>query len=143
MIRARSSSWLMITAALAWPSVWAEAGAGGAIPVQVNLPDMAQKGWEYRVALANAENAPADSCLTELSWRYELGPGEVLPEASLCTPSECVALNMARGSTGALAGLPASTPLSLHFVLPGKGMLKHPVQGGTAQVFVNYRLQDQ
>ncbi|WP_445621588.1 flagellar protein FlhE [Kushneria sp. Sum13] len=143
MISVRPASWLVITAALALPSVWAEAGGGGAIPVQVNLPDMAQKGWEYRVALANAENAPVGSRLTELSWRYELGPGEVLPEASLCTPLECVALNMARGSTDALAGLPASTPLSLHFVLPGKGMLKHPVRGGAAQVFVNYRLQDQ
>lgn len=143
MIRALSIPRLLITAALALSSACAKAEAGGAIPVQVNLPDMAQKGWEYRVALANADRAPADSRLTELSWRYELGPGEVPPDASLCTPSECVTLNMTRGSTGVLAGLPASTPLSLRFVLPGKGMLKHPVQGGTAQVFVNYRLQDQ
>lgn len=130
MIRAVLSSWLVMAAGLIGPTLPAQANSGGAIPVQVSLPDMVQKGWEYRVALANADSVPADSRLTELAWHYELAPASVPVAAWLCTPSECVALNMTRGSTGALAGLPASTPLSLRFVLPGKGMLKHPVRGG-------------
>ncbi|REC96349.1 flagellar protein FlhE [Kushneria indalinina] len=133
---------LMITAALASPMVFAGASAGGAIPVQGNIPDMRQKGWEYRVALMPADSAPAGSQLTELSWHYELAPSGPAPAAWLCTPAECVALNLAYGSTDALAGLPASTPLSLRFVLPGEGMLKRPVRGGVAQVFVNYRTQE-
>ncbi|ART64421.1 flagellar protein FlhE [Kushneria marisflavi] len=142
MIKPRFASWLVVAAGLMGPIGCLQAATGGAIPVQVHIPDMAQKGWEYRVALSSADSAPAGSHLTELSWRYELTAKGILPEAWLCVPSECVALNMAQGSTAAFAGLPSSTPLSLHFVLPGKGMLKRPVRGGVAQVFVNYRLQD-
>ncbi|WP_456267404.1 flagellar protein FlhE [Kushneria sp. AK178] len=120
----------------------ARAGAGGAIPVEVNLPDMAQKGWEYRVALPYTDRAPADTLLTEVSWRYELASDGPVPAARLCTPTGCVTLNMPYGSTDALAGLPTDTPLSLRFVLPGEGMLKRPVRGGVAQVFVNYRRLD-
>ncbi|GHC33526.1 hypothetical protein GCM10010082_30290 [Kushneria pakistanensis] len=143
MTRHQLPRWLMITIVLVLSPAQADASAGGAIPAQGSVPDMAQKGREYRVALIPADTAPADGVLTELSWHYELTPGAVMPAAWLCTPSVCESLSMARGSTDALAGLPANTPLSLHFVLPGEGMLKRPVQGGAAQVFINYRMQAQ
>ena len=139
MIKPRFASWLVVAAGLMGSMGGLQAATGGAIPVQVNIPDMNQKGWEYRVALSSADSAPAGSHLTELSWRYELTANGVLPEAWLCAPSECVALKMAQGSTAAFKGMPISTPLSLHFVVPGKGMLKRPVQGGVAQIFVNYQ----
>ncbi len=142
MTRRRLSQRVIMAAALTLPVALVEAGPGGAIPVQASIPDMVQKGWEYRVALVPSASAPAGSQLTDVSWRYELAMDGPVPAAWLCAPSDCVALPMARGSTDALAGLPADTPLSLHLVLPGEGMLKRPVRGGTAQVFVNYQMQD-
>ncbi|MFC0338510.1 protein FlhE [Kushneria avicenniae] len=132
--------WSMMLTMLVSPIVWAD--AGGAVPIQVNLPDMAQKGWEYRVALPPIDSAPIDALITELSWDYDISSNGPVPGVWLCASRRCMTLDMARGSTDALAGVPVSTPLMLRFVLPGEGMLQRPVRGGQAQVFVHYRRLD-
>ncbi|SFT56600.1 flagellar protein FlhE [Halomonas saccharevitans] len=73
--------------------------------------------------------------ITSITWRYRLPPGRAL-NARLCHPAGCVALPAMRGTTRALAGLPADAPLAFHFSLP-RG--EDPIRVGGLQVIVNHR----
>ncbi len=69
-------------------------------------------------------------------WQYRVAPGEQV-RARLCHADGCLPLQGSRGTSQALAGLPAGTSLHFRFSLvPGqRGAVA--VQG--LQVIVNYR----
>lgn len=86
-------------------------------------------------ALEPGDPPPEGATLTSVSWRYRVPSGRAL-EARLCHPAGCVTLTGGRGTTRALAGLPAEAPLTFRFSLP-RG--ERPLRVGGLQVIVNHR----
>ncbi|MFG6158697.1 flagellar protein FlhE [Halomonas sp. 1390] len=87
------------------------------------------------VALRAGGVPPEGEAITSITWRYRVPPGRDL-NARLCHPAGCVVLPGMRGTTRALAGLAADTPLAFRFSLP-RGA--RPVRVGGLQVIVNHR----
>lgn len=74
--------------------------------------------------------------IDEVRWRYRLPAGQEVI-AWLCHPGGCDRLGAQSGTSQALKGLPAATPLHFRFSLaPGQ---RSAVQVGGLQVIVNYR----
>ncbi|MFY0989134.1 flagellar protein FlhE [Halomonas sp. C05BenzN] len=98
-----------------------------------------------RVALAEREvvssslTSPGpvpDGRVDTVAWQFRLPPGTSV-RARLCHPGGCIPLGAGRGSSRALAGLPADTPLHFRFALEPGQRRAVAVQG--LQVIVNYR----
>lgn len=118
------------------------------VMAMVAAPVLAAGSWVasvpgVRVALAEREVASrsmvppqaADGTIDSVGWQYRLPPGGAV-RARLCHVGGCITLGAGQGSSRALAGLPADTPLHFRFALAPGQRRAVAVQG--LQVIVNY-----
>ncbi|PXX92872.1 flagellar protein FlhE [Halomonas heilongjiangensis] len=120
------------------------------VMAMVAAPVLAAGSWVasvpgVRVALAEREvassplappQAAADGTIDSVGWQFRLPPGGAV-RARLCHAGGCITLGAGQGSSRALAGLPAATPLHFRFALAPGQRRAVAVQG--LQVIVNYR----
>lgn len=100
---------------------------------------------ETRVSMAGRETSSdslgpvgvqaGNQVIQSIVWHYRLPPGDRL-NVRLCHPAGCTPLPGPRGTTRALAGLPADVALEFRFSLP-EG--HRPVTVSGLQVIVNHR----
>jgi len=116
---------------LASPVSAAGSWVGKAGPVRAVLA-------ERSMASATMPPPPAVTAgvIEEVRWRYGVPAGQIVT-GWLCHPGGCAELASSAGSSRALAGLPATTPLHFRFALaPGQ---RAAVRVSDLQVIVNYR----
>jgi len=124
-----------------WPGVvlcWSCAAfaASGSWSGTINGPRVAGPDRNYASAPLTPPALAAGARIRRVQWRYALPPGRRLI-AELCVGRHCIRLNTNRGSSDALVGTPADTPLAFRFRLPVDAC--QAVQVGAIQLVVDYQ----
>ncbi|MBE0489542.1 MAG: flagellar protein FlhE [Halomonas sp.] len=131
----RAPAWGLMLA-LAWLAPAAQTLAAGSWVGQAGPVRAVMAERSVASAPMPAPSAVKAGVIEEVRWRYGVPAGKEV-QGWLCHPVGCAELASLAGTSRALSGLPATTPLHFRFALaPGQ---RAAVQVGDLQVIVNYR----